>query len=566
MKGAPLFETPWGPARRAIAFLGIPLLILLLVQNDLNQDGWIDPFVYLGYARDYAGIVNRYAHIYYATRLSHILPNALAFAMLGDHAGYIVLRYLQLVAAAIAIQAIARHYADEAIAWLLTIFFCSHPWLLRALLWDHYEGIVVVYALVGLALVLPRRGHEVLRHGVAGVAFAAALVGNPMGFIVAAAYAPTWFVERTAYGRGEIARSIAAAVAGFVAGYLLLYLALLIVSPRVGWTFDLAGVAVGTRIVASYGKTYFLDLPETILKHQFYEPLILVFSVVVAAAAFLIEREVGRRRKALGALAFAGTVAVVFAALHLMRVGVLSLHYYLIYALPSCLVALAALVGHWPPRPTRPTAALLALLVVAQAAFWSVASSVPAGPVILTVVALVLGLAGLSIVKASTGSAWPSFAATASVVLLATNMLFLDPNFTRIYGDGTNRTLEWDVRDGAIYLQDFVNQRVSWREPVYFWYDAADSHLVSVQSIYLFNFSRLAPFGPNFVPMPQINAVTRELLAMARYVVVLGSEEQGERALEALERAGYRAAVTDRTAFRGRQWPGYSALFIAITP
>src|SRR5262249_6036746 len=137
-------------------FILIPFLVLLLVQSGLNQVGYLDPFVYTAYIHDYADIVARYGRTYYSTRLAHILPNAAAAALFDERVGYYVIRYIQLVAAMAAIYAIGRRYTVMPATWFITVFFSTHVWLLREVLWDYYDGSVVIFALVGLALLLPR--------------------------------------------------------------------------------------------------------------------------------------------------------------------------------------------------------------------------------------------------------------------------------------------------------------------------------------------------------------------------------------------------------------------------
>jgi hypothetical protein len=567
MKGAPFLLV------RPAAFLLVPLAVFLLVRNDLNQVGSIDPFIYLGYARDFDDVIRRYGMIYYATRLSHILPNALAFSALGEHAGYFLLRYFQLVAATVAIHAIARNYAEEAVAWLITLFFCSHVWLLRALLWDHYEGSLVIYALIGIALLTPRKGDETVRHVAAGVAFAAASDGNPMGLFVAAAYGPTWFMARAGWPWAAKKRSILAAIAGLVLGYIILLVAMMIVSPRTAWTLDLLQLDVSTRIVASAGKTYFASLSDTLGKREFHEPLVLVFSILAAAGAAIAASDSDRRRQALGALAFAVLIAAVFGALHLLLVGVLSLHYYLIYALPACVAALAAFAGQWRPASTRAAIVVVSAFVVLQGVFWFVAGALltgepkPAVPLALPLVAMAVAFLAAGIAIATTGRSAPGTAIAIGLVMLSSGTLFLEPMFARIYGDSARRDFEWDVRDGALYLQDFVVAHVPRGDPVRFWYSNANPSLNAVQAIYLWDASRVAGIATTNAQLPELDDLARTRLATARHVVVLGTAAEADAALAALQRAGYpAAAVLQRGDFKGRQWPGYSAVLIALQP
>ena len=55
---------------------------------------------------------------------------------------------------------------------------------------------------------------------------------------------------------------------------------------------------------------------------------------------------------------------------------------------------------------------------------------------------------------------------------------------------------EWDVYGGARYFQAAVGRAIDAREPVKFWYDGGGDHIYlnGIQSMYLWGFSRLAPY------------------------------------------------------------------------
>ena len=554
---------------RWAGFLLVPLAVLLLVRNDLNQAGGIDPFIYLAFARDYADIAARYPGSYYASRLSHLLPNAIAFSVFGDQGGYYAVRYLELVGAMAAIHAIARHYANQAVAWLLAIFFCSHVWLLRSLLWDHYEATVVVLALVAIALTLPRLwprpgprpGDNRWAHVAAGFVFAWAINGNPSALVIAAAWFPAWLIERWHEPLRARLRLVLAGLAGAALGQGTLFALIMAVTPDGRWELWQITIDVTRLMLAGAGATFFVPLREIVADRQSYQPLLFLFAMAAAATAWLMARhESGeRRRQALAALAFASAMTLAFALLHALSVAVLSLFYYIVYLVPAAVVALAVLMSHWRPATLRSALVAVAAFLVVHGLFWAFAASLLSPRYAVPLIAAVaVGLALLPWLPRR------AFAATMFAVLLASNAFFLHPAFASIYGGENRRAVEWDVRTGAAYLQDFVARRVPRGEPVRFWYSPRDANFSSVQATHLWGLSRLGFPADSNARFPMLDTPAREHLATTRHVVVLGEAGEIAAALEHMRQAGFRPELAGEGGFKGRAWPGYSVVHVTL--
>ncbi len=568
----------FGFAFRATPFLLIPLLVLLLVENDLNQAGGLDAFVYAAYIHDYADLVARYGRTYYSTRLGHILPNAVAAFLFGDHAGYYLIRYILLVATTVSIYSIARRYSKPPAAWFVTLFFSTHVWLLHQIFWDHYDGSVVVFALVGLALLLPR-ANEAPAHIGAGFAIAWAANANPMGLVIAALYAPTWLIDRRNLPWPKILKSLTAASAGFVLGYGVLIVAMKFLYPANDWRFDEVTLDMLRYLLAGGGTNWFVSLTTILRDHKLYELLIFPFFLSVAACGLLASRHGTTidRWNAIGAASFIVLVTAFFAVLHfILRWGVLALHYYIIYALPACIVATSALVGQWQPLGKRRAIVFAAVaFIFAQWAFWfnahrlfpNIAERSPhLLPITLAMIAIaVVALGWLAVISAKRlQKATP--AVLFLIALLASNAFFLQYGFANIFGASDRRQLEWDVRDGTLYLLRFVSARVPTTAAIRFWYGNRDRYLNSVQSAHLWGFSRLSSPTQSEAQMPALDDGVRKRLESARYVAILGSDAEIETAQRALQEAGIRVDVVARGSFKGQSWPGYDILLLAIQP
>lgn len=567
-----------GLALRAIPFLLIPLLVLLLVRNDLNQVGGLDAYVYAGYIHDYADLVARYGRTYYSTRLAHIVPNATAAFLFGDHAGYYLVRYILLMATTVSIYTISRRYSKPSAAWFVTLFFSTHVWLLHQIFWDHYDGSVVVFALVGLALLLPR-ANETLAHIGAGFAIAWAANGNPMGLVIAALYVPTWLIDRRNLPWPKILKSLAAASVGFVLGYGVLILAMKLLYPDGGWRFDEVTLAMLSYLLTGGGTNWFMSLSTIFLDRNVYEALIFPFFLSVAACGLLasLRGTATDRWNAIGAASFVVLTATFFAVLHfILHWGVLALHYYLIYALPACVVATSALIGQFRPQGSyRPVVVAAVAFLVVHWAFWFNAhrlfpSLTERSPHLLPVALSMMAIAFVSLGWLAVTTARRMQKLTPAILLLiallSSNAFFLQYGFARIFGNDDRRQVEWDVRDGSLYLQRFVAARVPTTAAIRFWYGNRDNYLNSVQSVHLWGFSRLSSSAQSEAQMPALDDGVRKRLASSRYIAILGSDSEIETAQRALQEAGIRMDVVARGSFKGRSWPGYDVLLLSIQP
>jgi len=489
--------------------------------------------------------------------------------VLGDYSAYILIRYLQLVVATFAIYVVARHYADEAVAWLITIFFGSHVWLLRSLLWDYVDGSVVVYGLVGIALLLPRE-NEVKFHVGAGIAFSLVANGNPMGLVVPAAYVATWFIERTGQSQISKCKSILSCLTGVAFGYTILIVAMLIIDPRAGWSFERLTLGAISWLLAGGAGSWFLSLTDIFLREGVYLSLILPFSVVVALVAVKFSDRGESRRKALGALAFAANTAAIFLVFHfVLGTGVLRYIFTLVYALPASIVAFSALIGRWKPASARPVIVTGVVFLIVQFSFWAVSGRLPSEEsphqlkmILLMSVLAVGGLAALAVMAKSTRR-YTRFALLTLAVFFASNVFFLRADTARVFGDSSSRETEWDVRDGALYLQRFIAKRVPRNEPIRFWYGTRDEYLNAVQATHLWLSSRLS--WPVDAQMPAIDsAVMNRLKTEAHYVAILGNDGEAASALEALRTSGVSVDVVSRGEFRGKAWPGYIVVLAKV--
>lgn len=552
----------------SVACVATAILVVFSVRNDLLQAGTLDPFVYTGLIHDYVDVTTRFPWNYYATRLAHLLPAAFFAWSFGDDAGYYVFRVVQLAGALAAIRVIACHYGNASAAWLVSAFFATHVWLLRTIVWDLYDGTVVVLSLSGIAFLLRREAHSRAFHFAAGLVFAWAANCNPVALAIPAAYAAAWLIDHAGRPWRAKLADAGAALSGMAVAYVVLIFAMLSLSPAGTWKFDRVSWSMLTWMLEGGARNWFIPL-STILAKQHYQTLMFPFFLVAASIPVLFGARLGRaaRARTRGALAFAIVLTAMFAFMHFaISSGVLSLFYYLSYVIPAGVVVLSALWADWQPTSRRTAIVSALLLALAQIAFWHFASRFPHLLLSTTIVLVAVGCASLVTLALALRGQWRTSAPVVIVlVMLASNAFFLNSVFTDIYGDASRRTAEWDVRRGAIHLVRFMAEHVPpTRGPVRFWYGNRDPNLHSVQATHLWGFSRLSDPIPGKAQMPQLDDDVRKRLEQLKYLAILGNREEIDSAFRALELAGYHVAIVKRGGFKGHVWDGYEILVLAV--
>jgi hypothetical protein len=86
---------------------------------------------------------------------------------------------------------------------------------------------------------------------------------------------------------------------------------------------------------------------------------------------------------------------------------------------------------------------------------------------------------------------------------------------------------EWDVYHGAVHFQKAVNGAVTFDKPLTFWYSNKNRTLDSIQSMFLWGYSRLASTESSNPGMPYFEPRFREILKPGLALVMLG-ESQNE--------------------------------------
>ena len=117
-------------------------------------------------------------------------------------------------------------------------------------------------------------------------------------------------------------------------------------------------------------------------------------------------------------------------------------------------------------------------------------------------------------------------------------------------------------------MEKFVSAHLRPDQVVGFWYSNEKGHaeISSIQSVFLWGYSRLASVTPGDVGMPLTNQAFTARVSGTPYVVLLGlTADEIEGGLQALRQARFTYKEIKRQRFEGRVW-GYIADLISLNP
>ena len=187
----------------------IALPFLLIAMNDswiFTYMGAIDPWVYFGYFTNLRGHLRAFSGTYYGTRLSWIVPGALAHEILPPMAANYVLHLGVYYAAVFALYFTLARTVGRRAALLVSIWVGCYSYFLYAVGWDYVDGPGLAYYSVALACLTgaidARRRRLVLV--AAGAAFAAVVYTNLVWVIILPAFGYYYLVTTWESADGRV--------------------------------------------------------------------------------------------------------------------------------------------------------------------------------------------------------------------------------------------------------------------------------------------------------------------------------------------------------------------------
>jgi len=357
-----------------------------------------DPSFYLSYVLDYEAIAARFGQTYHGNRLSYLLIDRAAFAVLGPEAGYFAARWFVLSVAVLAAIGISRRVLGRAGALSVGAAVALTPWLPRQLLWVHYDGFAATYLLVAAWLLLGPVEQR-WRRPIAGVVLALAVNANLAALVLVAGAVLGWILAVDLPFRERV-RGVVGVAVGFIAAELALSLVLRIFVGGGPWFIETVAIRVALFLSGEENSSWFEPL-SVVLRAS---PQLLLVPVVVAVG--MMARPKAGTSRAERSDAGARIDVGVFGSTWLLASGlaVLGLHFgiesswlansfYVVQLLPPLLVGLVGAASRAADPALRPHAGWPELVVpllvaVVLGLLWSRAALVP----------FALGLAFLALV------------------------------------------------------------------------------------------------------------------------------------------------------------------------
>ncbi len=185
-----------------------------------------DPFIYTGYTFSFTDLIERWGYPYYAVRFGLIVPSNVFAELFGPATGYLVLRWVLVVATSASLFiAISRRFSASTGALAVSMLLLS-PTFIRAVMTQYSTtvGVPAVAAAFALMLIPSERWRLAAWRTAAGIAIGAAVNSNVFSVLPIAGLVAVWVWVRRRERR-EVARELAWIAAGALAvtavGYLV---------------------------------------------------------------------------------------------------------------------------------------------------------------------------------------------------------------------------------------------------------------------------------------------------------------------------------------------------------
>ncbi|HET9385951.1 MAG TPA: hypothetical protein VFO67_12445 [Gemmatimonadales bacterium] len=459
------------------------------------QNGFIDPYVYTGYIHNFQDLLERYGPTYYSVRFGHILPARMLAALVGALPGYLLWRYLVVLAGSVPFYFLLRQRYGRPLAMALVAVLVTSPFLARTVLWD-YPSATAVPCLLGAVCLLQvehrrRRLLDLAAGFLAGLMIHSNVFGvAPLGVYVAA-YGMAWVVS----GRGF--RILAGRLAWFSVGPIVLTAAgwLYYWSVLDRWDIWSSTVLIVTFLVDGGTTKWRTNDPTWVLREfAVLTPLFLTATALLAS----VGRRISIQAAALGSGA-ACAASLLYIHQFLLNGNTLELLNYFGFALPSVFLLLALTVAAiWERRSSRMKIASASVLVVCAAGPWILYSFDWPLLTIATVerhflLAIVAGvLVVLARVLAPGRTIMPVLASAALGLTVFSS--FAQPTYagainSRVHPEHT----EENVYTVALQFIDTIPTVARHPGVIRFWYSDTSrfNSMWSIQSTFLWGYSRL---------------------------------------------------------------------------
>lgn len=512
----------------AAFLLLLPILSFFCVNfQPVLQNGTLDPFFYTSYVHNFHDLWLRYGVTYYGVRFGFILPARLCTTLFGPIAGYFALRYVLALVFAAPLYAVCKRYLSLPVAVFVYATAVSTPYLAHTLLWDQPDATGCPFLSAAICLFLLGRGRATLASSIAGICLG--IAGNSNVFtlgifgIFLAIYGVLWRLFRGDWSLllRRVLVAAAGALAVTAAGSLYYW--------RATGVWNIFSVTIGVASSLSHGgmrQWRTGGWAWTLGSYQVYVPVWLSLCCAPALAA-------GKRSFRVAVAGGFGIAVTLFYYVHQFLLGAdtLQLFYYFSYAAGAIYFMMAIVYQRLWTAARLGAAGFVCVACAATILPWLLLSFGwdPLAPKSLAVFASLAACA----MAVWAALLYARHIRTRPVLARAAVVLFglgYSAGFAT-YGSTVHRRadpshLEVDVYRVAL---QFIREMPKYQDsgPVLFWYNNRAGNLInSVQSTYLWGYSRLNGVAAGDPGMPALNAGQIGRLKQARCLALLGESQQ----------------------------------------
>ena len=522
--------------------------------SPIAQKEFVDPFVYTGYINNFEDLFQRYGVTYYGVRFGLVAPAELSAAVFGPVGGYFFLRYALSLIAGLPFYVLIRQRFGRPAAVASVSLLLTSPYFARAVLWDHPDasGVPLLFAAISLLLIESRR--RWVLDSCAALGAGLAIHSNIFVAAPLAVFVVTWTLFSLLWQREF--RAIATRLFILLAGVGAITA---IASAYYRWRVDVTdmfSVTINKSLeLASGGMVEWRTAGVEWVSREWHvlTPLVLCLLALLAWS---------KRRNTFHEAVTWASAAAATAFFYIVQFGLdgnsLELFYYFSYLLPFAFLLLALIVGALLNGADERWQWVAVVLLISAAVGPWILYSLGRGITYPSRVEHHVAAVG-TVVAALILWRWaPRFRPMTSVCATAVLGFMLFSSFaTPVYArmiESRVQTVRSDVDVYRLALQliDRVPRWSATPGAVGFWYsnEPADSPIRSIQSTYLFGYSRVQGERRG---MPYLEAADLERLGrMQLKWLVLLAETPGEltSGREALSRVGIEHKRVDSRLLR----------------
>ncbi len=587
--------TPIPHPRTPVVYRGIEVLFLLLAPviavvgfdiSMINQNTYVDPFLYTGYAHAFDSLFDRHGWTYYATRFGVILPIMVASKAFGPITGYYVLRYILYFMVCVPLYMVCRRYFGVIIAIVSSLFLLCNPLLARVMLWDYVAFGAVCYYMSGICLWYMEFKPQWLRFMAVGFFFSMAVSSNIFvlsAIILFLSVEIAFGLRRERLSIEELPSMSVFVLSGGVLGVMLgigFYLSVIGIHNPVKIVL---GTVEVVRIVVADRANYTLPLSEWILgSYHCFVPFLLVGVFSALHGGRLTSNRVECR------IALFSVVFLSFSLVYEFVFGIVcfELFYYFAYLVPMVLLLVPAVlyrvslpVGKEARRNAVPASVFSFGVVLLGTALmhthwnhWpSRLYAAMNGSVAALCVFLTFGVILMFSLRFLKRSRWGLCLAASSMSFLLQVAVFSHPRHAVLYGKSnrpptgtpTSAETEHEAYQAAVEFAGFMAQYDRPDSRVVTWFPRKDVTIFSIQFAYVFSSMQDVWTGAGLPEFGRFEVV-RLRPPEVKYLMLMSQEDGDiEEGVMALESNGVQLRQQEERRF-GRQWVAIRSVLFEI--